>query len=211
MTKVLYIHGMGGGSDSRIPSILAVALNPLGADVVVRTYDFNPETGHEQIKSWVQELSPALVIGESLGAVHALRIRGIPHLLISPAVNAPLFLRFLSFLTWFPGITFLFDRIYRPREGDRQLLHFSYDNLKHYGSHRKAALANSTLNGSKDVFVAFIGRRDHYRKTGVVSIRTWKKYFGDTCSVYDGSHFTEEEHIQHLILPVLCKMLEINM
>lgn len=210
MTKVLYIHGMGGGSDSRIPSILAVALKPLGAHVVVRTYDFNPETGHEQIKSWVEELSPALIIGESLGAVHALRIRGIPHLLISPAVNAPLFLRFLSFLTWFPGITFLFDRIYRPREGDRQLLHFSYDNLKHYGSHRKAALANSTLNGSKDVFVAFIGRRDHYRKTGVVSIRTWKKYFGDTCSVYDGSHFTEEEHIQHLILPVLCKMLEIN-
>lgn len=211
MTKVLYIHGMGGGSDSRIPSILAVALKPLGADVVVRTYDFNPETGHEQIKSWVEELSPALIIGESLGAVHALRIREIPHLLISPAVNAPLFLRFLSFLTWFPGITFLFDRIYRPREGDRQLLHFSYDNLKHYGSHRKAALANSTLNGSKDVFVAFIGRRDHYRKTGVVSIRTWKKYFGDTCSVYDGSHFTEEEHIQHLILPVLCKMLGINM
>lgn len=211
MTKVLYIHGMGGGSDSRIPSILAVALKPLGADVVVRTYDFNPETGHEQIKSWVQELSPALIIGESLGAVHALRIRDIPHLLISPAVNAPLFLRFLSFLTWFPGITFLFDRIYRPREGDRQLLHFTYDNLKHYGSHRKAALANSTLNGSKDVFVAFIGRRDHYRKTGVVSIRTWKKYFGDTCSVYDGSHFTEEEHIQHLILPVLCKMLGINM
>ena len=211
MTKVLYIHGMGGGSDSRIPSILAVALKPLGADVVVRTYDFNPETGHEQIKSWVEELSPALIIGESLGAVHALRIREIPHLLISPAVNAPLFLRFLSFLTWFPGITFLFDRIYRPREGDRHLLHFSYDNLKHYGSHRKAALANSTLNGSKDVFVAFIGRRDHYRKTGVVSIRTWKKYFGDTCSVYDGSHFTEEEHIQHLILPVLCKMLGINM
>lgn len=210
MTKVLYIHGMGGGSDSRIPSILAVALKPLGADVVVRTYDFNPETGHEQIKSWVEELSPALIIGESLGAVHAIRIREIPHLLISPAVNAPLFLRFLSFLTWFPGITFLFDRIYRPREGDRQLLHFSYDNLKHYGSHRKAALANSTLNGSKDVFVAFIGRRDHYRKTGVVSIRTWKKYFGDTCSVYEGSHFTEEEHIQHLILPVLCKMLEIN-
>ncbi len=210
MTKVLYIHGMGGGSDSRIPSILADALKPVGADVVVRTYDFNPETGHEQIKSWVEELSPALIIGESLGAVHALRIRDIPHLLISPALNAPIFLRFLSFLTWIPGITFIFDSIYRPREGDRQVLHFSHANLRHYGTHRKSALENSPLNGSKDVFVAFIGRRDHYRKTGVVSIRTWKKYFGDTCSVYDGSHFTEEEHIQHLILPVLCKMLEIN-
>lgn len=98
---------MGGGSDSRIPSILAEALSPLGAEVVVRTYDFNPETGHEQIKSWVKELSPALIIGESLGAVHAIRVRGIPHVLISPAINAPVFLRFLSFLTWIPGITFL--------------------------------------------------------------------------------------------------------
>ncbi len=210
MLNVLYIHGMGGGSDSRIPSILAEALSPLGAEVVVRTYDFNPETGHEQIKSWVKELSPALIIGESLGAVHAIRVRGIPHVLISPAINAPVFLRFLSFLTWIPGITFLFDRIYRPRNGDRQLLHFSYDNLKHYGSHRKAALANSTLNGSKDVFVAFIGRRDHYRRTGVVSLRTWKKYFGDTCSVYDGSHFTEEEHIFELVLPVVKNMLDIK-
>lgn len=210
MLNVLYIHGMGGGSDSRIPSILAEALSPLGAEVVVRTYDFNPETGHEQIKSWVKELSPALIIGESLGAVHAIRVRGIPHVLISPAINAPVFLRFLSFLTWIPGITFLFDRIYRPRDGDRQALHFSYSNLKHYGAHRKSALLNSTLKGSGDVFAAFIGRRDHYRRTGVVSLRTWKKYFGDTCSVYDGSHFTEEEHIFELILPVVKNMLDIK-
>ena len=44
---------MGGGGDSRIPSILKEALPQL--NVVVRTYDFDPEVAAEQIQSWVTE------------------------------------------------------------------------------------------------------------------------------------------------------------
>ena len=52
-TKViLYIHGMGGGADSRIPSILSECM-PEGLEVVVRTYDFDPEIAREQISSWI--------------------------------------------------------------------------------------------------------------------------------------------------------------
>ena len=47
---ILYIHGMGGGGDSRIPSILKDCLAdalpagfPCKVQVVVRTYDFDPE------------------------------------------------------------------------------------------------------------------------------------------------------------------------
>ena len=40
---ILYIHGMGGGADSRIPSILRECL-PSRLQVVVRTYDFDPVT-----------------------------------------------------------------------------------------------------------------------------------------------------------------------
>ena len=98
MINVLYIHGMGGGGDSRIPSILNDALRPEGVNVVVRTYDFDPVIAHNQINGWVAELSPSLVIGESLGAVHALRIKGVPHLLISPSLNAPFFLGYLSWM-----------------------------------------------------------------------------------------------------------------
>ena len=43
MHNVLYIHGMGGGGDSRIPSILADVLSADDINVVVRTYDFDPE------------------------------------------------------------------------------------------------------------------------------------------------------------------------
>ena len=95
---ILYIHGMGGGGDSRIPSILKDCLAdalpagfPCKVQVVVRTYDFDPEIAVRQISSWTDELRPALVIGESLGSLQALRIRGVPHLFVSPSLNAPVY------------------------------------------------------------------------------------------------------------------------
>ena len=170
---ILYIHGMGGGRDSRIPSILCEE----GLDVVVRTYDFDPEVASAQISSWVEELQPELVIGESLGSLHALRIQGVPKVLVSPALNAPLYFELLAWLTLIPGVTALFNRMYRPREGDRQRLHFTFMTLRKYMPHRRVALALST--SSSDKVFALLGIRDHYRKSGIVSFKTWKKYFGN--------------------------------
>lgn len=210
MTNVLYIHGMGGGGDSRIPSILDQTLSPAGVRVIVRTYDFDPEVASRQIASWVEELQPQLIMGESLGSLHAVRIKGIPHILISPSLNAPLYFSGLAWLTLVPGVTALLDRIYRPREGDRQPLHFTYSVMRKYSLHRKEALANSPAAGSSDCFYAFFGLRDHYRRSGIVSVRTWKRHFGETFECYDGTHFTEEEHIYMRILPMLRNMLDIN-
>lgn len=204
-TKVLYIHGMGGGGDSRIPAILKSSLTE--AEVVVRTYDFDPEKAAGQIGEWVEELKPSLIVGESLGAIQAIRIKGLPHILVSPSLNAPLYLGNLSFLALIPGVTWLFDRIYKPKEGDRQKLHFTYAVLKKYRQHRKAALANSSRSGSKDYFYAFFGTKDHYRRTGVVSIRTWKRYFGDHFEIYEGTHFMEEEHVLTRLVPKILNML----
>lgn len=210
MINVLYIHGMGGGGDSRIPSILNDALSPEGVNVVVRTYDFDPVIAHNQINGWVAELSPYLVIGESLGAVHALRIKGVPHLLISPSLNAPFFLGYLSWMALIPGVTSIFDRIYRPKDGDRQKLHFKYSTLKKYLAHGRAALLNSVRSGSSDQFYAFFGTRDHYRRTGIVSVSAWKKYYGDSFMMYEGTHFTEEEHIFDKVLPEIYNILNIK-
>ena len=212
---VLYIHGMGGGGDSRIPSILRENIGkylPEGVEinVIVRTYSFDPVEGRGQIESWVEELEPALIIGESLGAVQAIRIEGLPHLLVSPSLNAPLYLGYLAVLALIPGMTWLLDKVYKPKPGDRQRLHFSFRTLRKYRDHRKKALANSTLNGSKDPFYAFFGIRDHYRKSGIVSIRTWKKYFGDTYSIYPGTHFMEEEFIHSLLIPAILDTLGIK-
>lgn len=257
---VLYIHGMGGGGDSRIPSILrdyfarpakplpstegaALGYNPLrgstfaspsvdgnshsednsfqnriegssmgtaNVKVVVRTYDFDPEVAARQIAGWVEELKPNLIIGESLGSLQAIRIKGIPHLFVSPSLNAPLYLGNLAWLALIPGVTWLFDRIYKPKEGDRQRLHFTFSTLKKYRRHRREALKNTTRSGSEDYFFAFFGTHDHYRRSGVVSIRTWEKYFGQTWQMYEGTHFMEEEHINALLVPKICELLKVS-
>lgn len=210
MVNILYIHGMGGGGDSRIPAILRETLSEKGVNVVVRTYDFDPEIGSAQIEGWMKELEPSLVIGESMGSIHALRIKGVPHILISPSLNAPFVLGRLCWLSLIPGVTPLLDRIYRPKEGDRQKLHFTYDVLRKYVRHGKTALASSSLYGNDDFFFAFFGTRDHYRRTGIVSIKSWKKYFGENFMMYEGTHFTEEEHIFTKVIPMICNILDIR-
>lgn len=216
MAVILYIHGMGGGGDSRIPSILrdrCGRLAPAGTpcvEVVVRTYDFDPEKGHGQILSWVEELRPDLVIGESLGALQAMRIAGMPHLFVSPALNSPLYFRWLAWLCLIPGVTPLLDRIYKPKEGDRQKLHFTFAVLRKYGRHRKEALRIAAEESRAVEFFAFFGSRDHYRRSGIVSVRTWKKYFGNSYGVYDGTHFMEEEFIDSMLLPKIFNVLDIN-
>lgn len=201
---ILYIHGMGGGGDSRIPSIL----NEHIGGVVVRTYDFDPDTAWSQISSWVDELKPSLVIGESLGSLNAVKIRGLPHLLVSPSLNAPLYFGYLAFLTFIPGMTPFLDWLYRPREGDRQRLHFIFRTMRKYLPLRRDALLNSPAAGSRDFFFAFFGTRDHYRRSGVVSIRTYRKYFGDSYAVYPGTHFMEEEFIISMLVPKIKEVLK---
>ena len=208
MLNVLYIHGMGGGGDSRIPSILRGVLKSSQINVIVRTYDFDPEIAAQQISEWVNDLKPSLIIGESLGSIHALRIKGVPHILISPSLNAPMYLGYLSWLALIPGLTCLLDRIYKPREGDRQKLHFTFPTLRKYKEHRRLALDNSVRCGSTVRFHAFIGTKDHYRRTGIVSLRTWKKYFGETYTIYEGTHFTEEEFVYSLVVPKIREFVQ---
>jgi hypothetical protein len=205
---ILYVHGMGGGGDSRIPSILKGILDP-GIEVVIRTYSFNPIIARDQIFTWVEETCPDLVIGESMGAVHAIAIKGVPHLLVSPSLNAPIFFRVLAGLALVPGVTSFFDWYYKPKEGDRQKLHFGRKVLLKWKGVRREALLNSPVNGGKDYFHAFFGSHDKFRRSGVVLIRTWRKYFGEgSWTVYDGSHFMEEEYIRSLLVPAILSLLK---
>ncbi|MBQ9174593.1 MAG: hypothetical protein IJ161_12760 [Bacteroidales bacterium] len=214
--RILYIHGMGGGGDSRIPSILnehmaeemeKAGIRDTSIPVTVRTYSFDPEEGAAMIKTWAEELSPDLIIGESLGAIQAIRLSGYPHLLVSPSLGAPKYLGGLSFLAFIPGMTPLLDHIYKPKEGDRQRLHFTFGTLRKYLHHRKMALQNCPRNGGKDSFYAFFGEKDHYRRSGVVSIRAYRKYFGDTYTVYNGTHFMEEEFLLSLLVQKIFETL----
>lgn len=209
---ILYIHGMGGGGDSRIPAILKDVFNRMHSDrnidIVIKTYNFNPEEAAKQIKSWVVDFRPVLVIGESLGSIHAIRIKGIPHILISPSLGAPGYFGHLAFLSLIPGVRYMLNKIYKPRSGDRQVIDFKYNILKKYIGHEAEALKNTPVHGSNDVFYAFFGTQDHYRKTGVVSIRKYVKYFGNTYEIYDGTHFMEERNIYEKLIPKIFEFLD---
>ena len=205
MRTILYIHGMGGGGDSRIPRLLRERFR--GADVrcVVRTYDFDPEIGHAQIASWVEELKPDLLIGESLGSIQTLRVRGIPHLFVSPALGAPDHLVKLAWICRIPGGKAVLHRIWRVKEGDRQPLWFEYDILKKYGPHWDEARKAAAEGGFN---FAFFGARDHYMKSGVVNISRWEELFGKTYQIYDGTHFMEEEYVDALLVPKIREILD---
>ena len=201
---------MGGGSDSRIPGILRDHFNQYtdpSVNVVCHTYSFDPEIAHLQIESWINEYDPDLIIGESLGSLHALKIYDRPVLLVSPALNTPFFFRLLSWLVLIPGVSGLFERIYRTREGDRQKLIFTRSVLKKYKSHGDSAM--EFREKSTEEVHAFFGVRDHYRRSGVVSIRRWKKLFGKSYTIYDGTHFMEEEYVYSLLIPNITLLLNI--
>ena len=211
MIRILYIHGMGGGGDSRIPKILSREMAG-EAEVFIRTYDFDPDRGAEQIASWVDEIRPDLVVGESLGAIQAMRVHGMPHLYVSPSLGAPSRIGLLSALSLIPGLTALFNRIWKPREGDRQVLDFRHEILRKYPSHGSKALANAPFfRKNADPAYAFFGAHDHYRRNGVVSIRKWRKFFGTgSYTIYDGTHFMEEEYVLSLLIPKIRAMYSEN-
>ena len=196
---------MGGGGDSRIPNYLCAQLEASRVRVVIRTYDFDPEVGRAQILSWVEEVKPDLLIGESLGAIQALRIQGLPHLFVSPSLGAPENLYHAARIARFAlGRWYLHHR-FPVKEGDRQELKFTRKVLLKYKAHGEAAIASIEPGG---YYYAFFGKQDHYKASGVVRVDLWEKYFGkDTYTEYDGTHFMEPEYIDTLLIPKIREVL----
>lgn len=189
---ILYLHGMGGGTASRIPGYLGELLP---ADrIVIRTYDFNPDAAHDQIASWFDEVKPDVVIGESLGATHALALDGIPVILISPALNAGIYFSCLSPLTLIPGVPWLIAKIFKPHgESGRQIMKFNFKNTWKWMYYRH--LAHKVSSRSRQSHFAFIGDVDGYRKCGIVSLYTWRKWFGEgTYEIVHGNHIMKHGH-----------------
>lgn len=205
MKTILYIHGMGGGGDSRIPALLKTFLDPAQFRVIIRTYDFDPPIGYAQIAGWVREEKPNLVIGESLGAIQALRIKGIPHIFVSPSLGAPEILYKMAPLARFALGRWFLHHKYPVKEGDRQPLKFTHDVLRRYKEHGEAALSSI---GPEESYFAFFGTRDHFMRSGVVRVDLYQQYLGNRYQMYEGSHFMEEEYVQSLLVPKILETLQ---
>ena len=197
---------MGGGGDSRIPRLLRERFEGTDIRCIVCTYDFDPEIGRAQIVSWVDELHPDLVIGESLGSIQALRVRGIPHLFVSPSLGAPVILVRLAWITRIPGGKAVLHHKWPVKEGDRQPLKFEYRIMKKYAAHWAAAQEAAKDGG---YYYAFFGTHDHYMKSGAVKVSLWEEMFGkDTYQMYEGTHFMEEEYVYSLLIPKIREILD---
>lgn len=203
---------MGGGEDSRIPAFLREHINEyidsrddVRVDVIVGTYDIDPEIASGQISSRISELQPQVVMGESLGSLYAIQQRGFPHILVSPAIGAA---GWMSAISLIPGIPTLMRRLFVPYSDERQSLDFTHKILRHYRGIRRKVLDCSPSRGGKDSFFAFFGERDAYRRSGVVSVRSWKRHFGsDSCKIYGGTHYMEEEYLRSMLIPKILEVL----
>ena len=208
MKTLLYIHGMGGGADSRIPNTLKWIFDQDEIRVIVRTYDFDPEVGREQIRQWAEEVKPDLVMGESLGAAQALRVQGVPHLFVSPSLGGPMQLYRWAPVTLLALGRWILHRKFPVKEGDRQPLKFRYKLMRKYKAHWEAAVAAIDPKG---YYYAFFGKYDHYKQSGVVSVERWEELFGkDTYAEYPGTHFMEPEFIETLLVPKIQEILALE-
>ncbi len=211
MSTVLYIHGMGGGGDSRIPRLLAEQFRDEDIRVVVRTYSFDPDEGAAQIASWVEELQPQLILGESLGSIQALRVGGLPHLFVSPSLGAPSLLYKLRKVCSFSIGRWYMHRRFPVKEGDRQPLVFTPEVLSKYRKHWEAAMEQVRKDQAAGLpYFAFFGTRDHFKESGVVQVQLWRDLFGDTYQEYDGTHFMEEEYVTSMLIPKIREMLSLQ-
>lgn len=207
MKTILYVHGMGGGGDSRIPNHLKTLFSPSEVQVIIRTYDFDPDLGRAQIASWVEAYRPDLVIGESLGAIQALRIQGVPHLFVSPSLGAPEILYRARFMALFALGRWYLHRKFPVKEGNRQPLKFTYPVLRKYRAHGEAALSAIEPEG---YYYAFFGTQDHYKASGVVRTDLWERLFGPSYAEYEGTHFMEPEYIESLLVPKIREVLSLE-
>ena len=205
MKTILYIHGMGGGGDSRIPGLLKKLLDPAAFRVIIRTYDFDPPVGYAQIMGWVRDEKPDLIIGESLGSIQALRIKGIPHILVSPSLGAPEILCKMAPIARFALGRWYLHHKFPVKEGDRQVLKFTRDVLLRYRAHWEAALS---AIGPEESYYAFFGTHDHFMRSGVVRVDLYRQYLGDSFEMYEGTHFMEEEYVESLLVPKIRETLQ---
>lgn len=185
---ILYLHGMGGGPECGI----AVGLNKyfenkvfkdgsgeeLHIHVEAPLYSFDPELANAQISQLVEKARPDLVVAMSLGTYHALHIKGMPHIYISPALGAADALyKAGKELESNPVSRMMAERNYgsAPIEG-RQRIIPEYKILKGY---KILDTRLPKIDHTEKMF-GFFGSNDSYRPMNVVSTKLWEGLFNNT-------------------------------
>ena len=69
--KIVYIHGLGGGKNGRVPKLIKKALGN-NIDVFAPEIPISPKEAYQFVNDYINKENPDLVIGSSLGAFYTL-------------------------------------------------------------------------------------------------------------------------------------------
>ena len=85
--KIVYLHGLGGGANSRLPNKLKEQLGD-DYEIIAKDIPLNPKEAADFTFDLVFDTKPDLVVASSLGGFYALRLCGtFKTLVINPAMT----------------------------------------------------------------------------------------------------------------------------
>lgn len=84
--KIVYLHGLGSGAESRTPKTLRTFLP--NDEILAPEIPINPLDGYAFVRRFAEEQKPDLVIGTSLGGFYAMGVPGVRKLVVNPAMYA---------------------------------------------------------------------------------------------------------------------------
>ena len=212
--NILFLHGMGGGGTTKMPKKLNQVLSkmnltkdgePCTLHVICETYDFDPEVATRQIGQWVETYQPVMVISESMGAIHALGIQGIPHIYLSPALNYD---RGVKMAMPLVAICEKMGIHYHKQRGrNNQLIHGDTELLARFQPMIQSYKEAIRRNPNPDASYAYFGKKDEFRRAGIVSIKEYKSLFGNSYEVYEGRHVLDVSNAERVLVPKIVEML----
>ena len=212
--NILFLHGMGGGQTTWMPKKLNQVLSkmnftkdgePCTLHVICETYDFDPEVATQQIGQWVETYQPVMVISESMGAIHALGIQGIPHIYLSPALNYD---RGVKIAMPLVAICEKMGIHYHKQRGrNNQLIHGDTKLLAKFQPMIESYKEAIRRNPHPDTTYAYFGKKDEFRRAGIVSIKEYERLFGSSYETYEGGHVLDVSNAERVLVPKIVEML----
>lgn len=200
--KILYLHGIGSGADSRTPQTLRKLLPE--AEILAPELPIRPAEAYDFIKANYFYEDFDLVIGTSLGGFYAQAMPLQMKLLVNPAMYAD---EDISKAIGYGNQQFLCSRSdgATKYEIDEEFIReLAEIRKKIYGNRDILYPEKLDVNECKNTYALF-GRKDttvsHYEEFG-------KWYLPEQVYLFDGGHRLTPEEIETELLPLVKKVSE---
>lgn len=192
--RILYLHGLGSGAESRTATTLREMLK--GHEVLAPEIPIRPKDAYKFLQSFSNE-NIDLVVGTSLGGFYCLLIPGVKRIIINPALFADYDIRNRIGLGEQP--------FFSVRKDGRTSYNLDESFIAELSELRRIVYGN--LNGKeKDNTYALFGTEDelldHYKDFRNI----FKK---EHASRFEGGHRLEPKQVHEVLAPMIRKLLEI--